>query len=146
MATDQVFQFKADLQAFSDAVGVTVANATRKIALELHNSIVEKTPVDTGRARASWMIQLDSPSEAVPPPGEYGRDNGRTREQQRVLKQLKDEDPYHEIWISSNLEYIEFLENGSSKQAPVGMVAVSLAEQEAAVQFIIEAESARLQG
>ena len=42
-----------------------------------------------------------------------------------ALKKLK---PYKVVFISNNVDYIEFLEEGSSKQAPNGMVAVTVEE------------------
>ena len=42
-----------------------------------------------------------------------------------VLEQLP---AYSIFWISNNLEYIEYLEAGSSQQAPAGMVSLTVAE------------------
>ena len=43
--------------------------------------------------------------------------------------------PGESIWISNNLPYITALEDGHSKQAPAGMVALSLAEVSSGLQF-----------
>ena len=142
MADGTVLQFKADLKAFSDAVGVTAGAATQKISLLIHDGCIDKTPVLSGRARGSWGISLDTVGDFVLPPGEYGLDGGRARAQQRILRTLP-KDPYHVVIIYNNLDYIEELEMGSSRQAPAGMAAVTLAEVEAAVDGILAEEAQR---
>ena len=42
-----------------------------------------------------------------------------------VLRSLP---PFEMVWISNNVDYIEFLEHGSSQQAPEGMLAVTIEE------------------
>jgi len=86
-----------------------------KTVIDLFRRIVERTPIDTGRARANWSIGPD-PNAAV----DY--------------KDLSDVADYEykldtgTIWIFNNLVYIVPLEEGHSDQAPQGMVAISLAE------------------
>jgi hypothetical protein len=67
-----------------------------KFAAELFTAIVLATPVDTGRARSGWRLK-------------------------RIADQVSVK------WrITNNVYYIIFLEYGSSKQAPLGMVRVNL--------------------
>ena len=40
------------------------------VAFEAYRTLVERTPEDTGRARASWNLNAE-PSDAVPPAGDY---------------------------------------------------------------------------
>jgi hypothetical protein len=145
MADGTVLQFKADLKAFSDAVGVTVGAATQKISLLIHDGCIDKTPVDTGRARGSWGISLDTVGDFVLPLGEYGLDGGRARAQQRILRTLP-KDPYHTVIIFNNISYLEQLNMGSSAQAAAGFVELTIAEVEAAVDGIIEEEARRQLG
>jgi hypothetical protein len=86
-----------------------------KTVIDLFAKIVERTPVDTGRARANWALAMDvnSPEYADLTDAadwEYETEDGTT------------------IWIYNNLVYIEALEEGHSEQAPIGMVAISLQE------------------
>lgn len=96
-------------------------------ALDLMNRIVEKTPVDTGRARGNWQLAAGTAAE-----GEVANAEGLTPStimhdaEQKTASVTIGED----IWISNNLPYIEALEEGHSLQAPHGMVALSLAESE----------------
>lgn len=88
-----------------------------KLAVDLTNEIVERCPRDTGRARAS--IQLDSHDTSYnPPPGQYA--DPQPLDPGDVL-------PSEQYVIYSNLEYMPKLEDGSSRQAPGGFWAVTVA-------------------
>lgn len=46
--------------------GLVIARADG-IVLQTHNILTLKTPVDTGQARASWNVSLNTPNFSVPP-------------------------------------------------------------------------------
>ena len=77
------------------------------------------TPVDTGRARASWTIAVNQANRHVMPEGRYPA---------MPNPGFLDVRPGDSVVISNNLPYITALENGHSRQAPFGMVAVSIQE------------------
>lgn len=140
-------RFQADLEAFSKLIDVELGQVVRKVAIDLHDAIVRRTPVDQGRARNSWGMTLDIPKQPSlddlePSPIYTGDSQGQqAKATQAVLEALKT-DPYRVVWITSNLIYIVRLENGHSQQAPAGMFAVSVAEAE----LEIEREVARRSG
>jgi hypothetical protein len=140
-------RFQADLEKFSALIDVEIGTVVRKVAIDLHDNIVRRTPVDQGRARNSWAMTLDSPAPATgddldPGPIYNGDADGQqAKATQGVLQSLQD-NPYRVVWITSNLIYIVRLENGHSQQAPAGMFAVSVAEAE----LEIEREIARRSG
>lgn len=125
-----------DLRKFADAIGVGVGIAVEKIGRDLHGKIKKRTPVDTGRARASWDVSVNSMSSYVPP-------EGATTAKEFPNLSLTERD---ELFIMSNLVYIEPLENGSSSQAPLGMVRVSVAETEAQIDTILQGLQAEAEG
>ena len=92
----------------------------KKVSLDALGRVVEKTPVDTGRARANWQVGIDNAPEGEVPIGTDPRGNGLA-----ALTALR---PNRVVYISNNVEYIVPLEEGSSNQAPNGMVAVTLEE------------------
>ena len=100
----------------------------KKIAFELLNRVTFKTPVDTGRARANWQVEVDQiPSGVVDKTDKGGSstlNNGAA-----AIGTLKPGD-FKVVFIANNLPYIVPLENGSSQQAPQGMLAVSIEEVE----------------
>lgn len=98
-----------------------VSAFTRKIALEVLAGVVGMTPVDTGRARGNWQTTIGTkPASSVL--GWQGRDP--VSDGISVLQKLP---PFPLVWITNNVVYIVPLEEGHSKQAPTGMVSVTLA-------------------
>lgn len=130
-----LFEFERDLEAFANRMEIDLNTVVKKVGLDLFGRIVRKTPVDTGRARASWTIAIGQPDRTVQEPGEHGAYQGAGAEATArakatgVLAGLKP-GSYQTVWISNNLPYIEALEQGHSQQAPSGMVALSIAETE----------------
>jgi len=97
----------------------------RKTALDLYSRIAQRTPVDTGRARAGWFINT-AKGEELPPENPGGKSGADSAVAQKARAFGYQGEPV--IYIYNNVAYIEVLENGWSKQAPMGMVAVSLHE------------------
>ena len=113
----------------------------RKLAFDILRGVMEKTPVDTGRARGSWRLTVGRASdwqglkkgpddkkpdgaEIVPIQGS----GGDAKVIERASAALAAMRPYQTIWITNNVPYILRLENGWSDQAPNGMVTLTLAE------------------
>ncbi|SEP80143.1 Bacteriophage HK97-gp10, putative tail-component [Treponema bryantii] len=126
-----------DLKKYAKAKEVEIKEVRKSYAFALYSSIVRKTPVDTGRARGNWQVTVGSPA------------SGKVEEKRKSPKpksQMPDPQGDESIFITNNLEYIEKLEyggypnppkNGSgktvggySKQAPNGMIGVTLANNE----------------
>jgi hypothetical protein len=84
----------------------------KRIVLEVLRRVVLRTPVDTGRARGNWQIEVGSI-----PKGETGK-----------LAKGEDAEAASIGWIANNLEYVVFLEDGSSGQAEAGMLEITLLE------------------
>lgn len=97
----------------------------KKIALQALIGVVNRTPVDTGRARGAWQVTL-----ATVPDKEFRSRNPIASGTARIEAKTA---TFSSIFITNNVPYIIFLEGGSSKQAPRGMVAVTL--EELRVQF-----------
>lgn len=98
--------------------------ATKKIAMEVLSRVVLKSPVDTGRFRGNWTVSLNTPdlsvTDGVDPSGGTTIARGSS-----VITGMREPKV---VYVANNLPYAERLENGHSKQAPAGMVAVTLAE------------------
>jgi hypothetical protein len=131
-----LFRFEAGLQDFARRVEIDVGVVTRRVVLDVHNKIVLRTPVDTGRARASWGIEPRGFGEYVMPKGTSLSAANAASMAQRQQSKLGagSRNPYTPWWIFNNLPYIVELEYGSSKQAPAGMVRVALAEVSAGLE------------
>lgn len=98
--------------------------AVKKIALEVLTRVVLKTPVQSGRARGNWFVTINEPdmsvADQVDPTGRLAIGEGTS-----VITAMPSAQT---VIIQNNLPYIGKLESGSSQQAPVGMVAVTIAE------------------
>lgn len=110
--------FKTDLSQFADKIDLSVAQFRERLTLGLKEKIERRTPVDTGRLRASWAVSDTEPSSFTPPVGANGRGP----------VQATFRDPFDISFITSNLPYTLRVEFGHSQQAPNGMVRISLAE------------------
>lgn len=124
-------KFEQALKRFAKKVELDGATVTKRVAFDLFGRIIEKTPVDTGRARASWNIAVGAPDLRIVPEGQY--DSSLTTaiaKANAVLGSYGTTGPGFllPIFISNNLPYIVELEKGSSQQAPQGMVSLSLME------------------
>lgn len=141
--------FNLQLDDFARKIGVSGTTVAKRVGFDLFGRIVRKTPVDTGRARASWNISVNqadrSVTESVRVTSEAGLKKGLikravkaavTASKMHDLRSLQ-VNPGDTIWISNNLPYIVTLEEGHSKQAPAGMVAVSIEEVNVAMSTLL---------
>lgn len=100
----------------------------QRVGLELFRRIVLKTPVDTGWARSSWHVALGAPNTSVPPPPS-AKGGGALLTAVPTTTALAGPVPVGvPVYVTSSLAYIKALEQGHSRQAPQGMVAVSIQE------------------
>lgn len=115
----------ADLRQFAGRIRVmgrrieTNADAvTRKVALAVDSAVVIATPVDTGRARSNWQVNLGGPASgtrgALDQTGQAAIAEGRTE-----IAKYRGGSAIH---ITNNLPYIGRLNDGWSAQAPSGFV------------------------
>ena len=119
-------EFQLDLTNFA-RIAVPEAHGllVKKIAFELFTRIVLKTPVDTGRARANWSVSIGAPSGTI----SAATDKAGGATISAGVQGINGAAPAQQvIWLENNLPYIEALEDGSSLQAPAGMVEGSLQE------------------
>lgn len=135
MATfEDADKFGAAIQKWSMGAEADFKKVMKALAFEVHERIIDRTPVDTGRARASWNLSINEPDLTVAPEPKKKSRKAALESAQAARASLPDFDPFTDtIWITNAVSYILRLEHGSSKQAPVGMVVVTVAEVEAGV-------------
>lgn len=131
-----------DLKGFLSNAGDAVSNnadrLVRRCALAVDAAVVIATPVDTGRARANWQVEVGQ--EATGVLDEVDKSGqGALATGARVIQSYKGGSS---INLTNNLPYIERLNDGWSAQAPAGFV-------ERAVQIGVDAvasEAAKIVG
>lgn len=140
-------ELKADLARLSNQLEIELTDVVSKVAFDAHSGIIKRTPVDTGRAAASWGMTTNAPDNSnIQPEGTYPDPSVSAAS----LIDVSNLDPeYPTYWIWNNLPYIQVLEfglfpgsgpktiNGYSTQAPSGMVRVTLAEIETEITGLL---------
>lgn len=116
--------FSLDLAKFGQKAVNNAEKIVRKIGFDMHSRIVQRMPVDTGRAKANQQISINSlPSGSVLEFDKSG--NAAISKGNRALANFKLGDT---IFLYNNVEYIIPLEYGHSKQAPQGMFRITFEE------------------
>lgn len=85
-------------------------------AILLDKALVRRTPVDTGRARANWLVGVNRPRREV---SDSTSASGAIALATATALASR---PGDSIFVSNNLPYIDVLNEGWSLQAPPGFV------------------------
>lgn len=139
--------FASDLARFGDKAQMKQEQALRKVSIELFGRIIMRTPVDTGRLRGNWQATTKSPAV-----GEISRNdnsspvNARGAGASSAKADMEDlvlgvDNPtvFH---LTNPLPYAAVIEYGDphgSRQAPQGMVRISVAEFSDVVDEVVNA-------
>ncbi|WP_445364960.1 hypothetical protein ACJJJB_11650 [Microbulbifer sp. ANSA001] len=109
-------KFSASLKKFNDDALAEADRLYRATNIELFNSVIRDTPVDTGRARGNWQTTVGTPAQS----SSLRLDRSGAEAQAEVIQNVSGLDKVN--YLINNLPYIQPLEYGHSKQAPAGMV------------------------
>lgn len=123
--------FTGDIVRFSNRIDADFSTVIKRLSFGILLGVVLKTPVDVGRARGGWTVGVNASPAFVE--GRINTSQAPSPEETAKLSIL-DSNPYSIVLIANNLPYILFLENGSSKQAPQGMAAITIEEERQAFQ------------
>lgn len=123
MSNAATFALEID-KFFTEEVEGQTLLVTQKLGMEALSRVVLRSPVDTGRFRGNWTVSINQPdgsmSDAVDPAGGATIAKGAS-----AITGIREP---RIVYVQNNLPYAERLENGWSKQAPAGVVAVTFAE------------------
>lgn len=132
-------KFTVPLDQVAKKLGERADSFVRSVAMETFARVIMRTPVDTGRARANWVVSYGEPRERVITMTDPGGANAVTAMQKAVMSFPA----IGTIWMTNSLPYIGVLEYGGypnppkagtkseggfSKQAPAGMVRITVEE------------------
>lgn len=115
--------FELDIARFVAKANGNCDLVFRKIALDLFTRVILKTPVDTGRLRGSWTVGIGAIA-----PGAISLDKSGSATIARVTAATLGLKAGEVVYLTSNVAYAQAIEFGHSKQAPAGMVRVSIQE------------------
>lgn len=121
-------KFNRALQKSTDKIHGDMNLWYKTVILEVLRRIVLRTPVDTGRARGNWQVEIGSAAsgtlEVTGSTGEmasFAINSGAAK--------LSLIPAFSLVHITNNLEYISYLEyDKRSPQFPEGMVEITLTE------------------
>ena len=109
--------FSGDMRRFVAKTAAAQDKITRAATLELFSGVIRATPVDKGRARGGWQTGVGSA-----PTGDNKRLDKTEAEPLAEVERNKPPGAGHVTYLANNVPYIMDLEEGTSKQAPEGMV------------------------
>lgn len=123
--------FAARMQVLASLVDTNSDRLVRRVALAVDGAVVIATPVDTGRARSNWIVNIGSPSTEVIPAYVEGKGGSAGAAAARAaLDQgsatIAGYQKGQEIHITNNLPYISRLNDGYSAQAPGNFVQIAV--------------------
>lgn len=113
--------FAIGIDGFAKRTGESVDKIVRSVCVQASTLVIKKTPVDTGRARGNWFAEINGVSAET---SETRTDTEAIAEAVSTAQKASG----NIFTLTNNLDYIRRLEYGWSKQAPQGMVRLSIAE------------------
>lgn len=119
--------FELSIARFVEKAKANADLVVRKIALDIFSRVIQKSPVDTGRFKSNWLVAVGSIPEGTTVAIDVTAAVTRV---EAVTLGAKAGDI---IYLVNNLPYARRLEYGHSKQAPAGMVRVTIAEYNSVV-------------
>lgn len=147
-----------DIHNFAKITEDKIEQIFRLSAIQLFKSVILKTPVDTGRARSNWQTEIGKFSK-----GEIDHIKNNEALIADMINKVNEGTIAQGYFLANNLPYIQKLEYGGyplapkqgswdkkkkdfvikteggfSKQAPEGMVRISLEEVKADLKRILE--------
>jgi hypothetical protein len=110
-----------------------VERVVKDCAVAVTRTVINATPVDTGRARSNWTAEMDEafhklfPAHVPGAKGSTGDANAEIAiEQAEAAINQFDINKNNSIHISNSLPYIGALNDGHSKQAPTDFVKLAV--------------------
>jgi len=125
--------FNQHVKDFLAKAGVEVEKGIKKFAFDLVKRIILKNPVDTGRSRAAWYVSFNRLGGWGTPTLKRSSkrlDPKAIAEGFSKGKFIDHTKGFSNKWVEmvNGVSYILFLEYGHSRQAPYGMVRMSMRE------------------
>lgn len=141
MIRDNAADARRNLAAMRAHPAAVASQMTRVYALEAMRRLVLKTPVDEGRARGNWQVGEGAPNTTVDPDA---TDPAGARVAGELTLAIAQASGLLPLYITNGLPYLPVLEfggypqreggtakvtpQGFSRQAPAGMIGVTVQE------------------
>lgn len=116
--------FELDISRFVEKANGNIDLVLRKISLDIFRRVIMKSPVDTGRFKGNWQVAIGTMPAGVLEID----DKSGTATIAKVTAVTLGLEAGQVIYLVNNLIYARPLEYGHSKQAPGGMVRITVQE------------------
>jgi len=126
MSSAKTFSLELD-KFFTEEVEGQTLLVTQKLGMEALSRVVLRSPVYTGAFRNTWSVSIGDASDILP----VGVDPSGSATIAREAPKITGLTSPKVVYLQSNSPYGNRLENGYSRQAPNGMIAVTFAELQA---------------
>lgn len=117
--------FALDLRRFAKKAGDNAEKVVKSVALDVTYSVIDMSPVDTGRFKNNWNLSASSIDRST---------NNTGDSKGRATSAILSYNIGETIYISNSLPYAQRLEDGYSQQAPIGMVKVTLTKYQSFIK------------
>ncbi len=111
------------LEKFAAATNQTIEKAAQRATFEVFKAVILRSPVDTGMFRGNWFLGINRPNTATA----KASDSAGSKAIAEASKAL-DIKMGGVVYFTNSLPYAKRLEYGWSKQAPTGMVRLTVLE------------------
>lgn len=115
--------FKEDVERFARKTKLNMDIVVRKVTIDLSSNLIRLSPVKTGRFRGNWVLGVGTPDTSTLP---IVDPTGATTQAGIAAKAEAQVRAGGIVYITNSLPYARRLEYGWSKQAPSGMVRITV--------------------
>ena len=127
MASETIFS--AAISAFVAKAKENADTVVRVVTEDMCGRVIAKTPVDSGRLKGSWLPSIGTMLSGDPNTPDASGAVSVARVKATALEAKAGDI----VYMISNLPYSRRIEYGHSKQAPAGMVRITVSEFSAIV-------------
>jgi len=114
--------FELQLRAFAEKAGENADLVVRKVIVDVYAELILKSPVDTGRFRANWIYSVNAKASGMVATAGTTLAPTPAPDAPEVAAEAFGKVHY----LTNNLPYAQRLETGHSKQAPSGLVGLTV--------------------
>ena len=122
--------FSLRIESWANEALGAIEQTFKDVVIQIGETLINLTPVDTGRAKGSWVLTIGTPSTVSPE--RYDKEGAETIA--ALVAEANKLEPGQVAWIVSALPYSIPLEYGHSTQAPTGMVRITVAQFQSIVR------------
>lgn len=127
--------FSLQLEQFKVQALAAIEQTVQDVIIQIGESVINLSPVDTGRFKANWQFTVDQPSNKSLI--EYDKEGSEAIG--RLVAAVNTMELGQKAFIVNNLVYSIPLEYGYSKKAPSGIVRVTLAQFQSIIDLAVKA-------